>query len=173
MQEMLHNKRLKIIKGYLGDMADMDIGAGKRPKGILSVDINRDNKPNVIADIQYLPFRGGVMNSIVCSHVVEHVNDLPQAMSQINRVLSSEGKALFFIPNDDSKLWRIIRSLWTIYYEKFVCKDDSPRTHIYSLRHEEFKKFLVDFDVIRFKRINLGMELFYEAKVIDDLKGME
>jgi len=166
MQERLHKKRLKIIKCYLGDIADMDLGAGKRPKGILSVDLNRDNRPDVVADIQCLPFREGIINSVVCSHVVEHVSNLAQAMNQINRILSSEGKALFFIPNDDSRLWRIIKPLWTIYYEKFVCKTDSPRTHVHSLHNDGLNRFLVNFDVIQVKKINLGMEIFYVAKVI-------
>lgn len=63
----------------------------------LSIDI----RPNVamrIADICSLPFDSGSFDVIICNHVLEHVQDDTKALSEIYRVLSSNGIAVLQVP---------------------------------------------------------------------------
>jgi SAM-dependent methyltransferase len=52
----------------------------------------------VFADVQRLPFRTETFDLVICSHVLEHVPDDSQALGEIRRVLSPEGRALVLVP---------------------------------------------------------------------------
>lgn len=165
IQEYLHEKRMKVIKKYLNVTADLDIGAGKKPKAGISIDISRDSKPHMVADVRYLPIREESVNSIVCSHVIEHVNDLDMAMNEIKRILNKNGKVVFFLPDDGSRFWKLIRPLWTIYYEKAVSKADSPRTHAHTFNYDSFREFVESiFEPVEVGKMNLGMEIYAICK---------
>lgn len=46
----------------------------------------RDGKPLVICDIEQLPFRDGVFEFVMCSHVLEHVENPIMACRELQRV---------------------------------------------------------------------------------------
>lgn len=48
-------------------------------------------------DIEDLAFREASYDIVICSHVLEHVNDI-KALGQIRRILSPEGRAVFMVP---------------------------------------------------------------------------
>jgi ubiquinone/menaquinone biosynthesis C-methylase UbiE len=52
-------------------------------------------------DITQLPFGAGSFDLILCSHVLEHVPDDRQALSELRRVLRPDGLALLQHPIDD------------------------------------------------------------------------
>lgn len=63
----------------------------------LSIDI----RPNIamrVADIRSLPFAPGSFDAIICNHVLEHVQDDIKALSELLRVLSSNGIAVLQVP---------------------------------------------------------------------------
>ena len=49
-------------------------------------------------DIHDLVFRDGTFDFVICSHVLEHVDDDRAAMREIRRVLRPEGTALIMVP---------------------------------------------------------------------------
>lgn len=53
----------------------------------------------VAADCTELPFKKGSFANIVCSEVLEHIEDDRQAISEIARTLSSSGSAVFTFPH--------------------------------------------------------------------------
>ena len=53
----------------------------------------------VIADAQYLPFRGNVFNLVILSHVLEHVDDPLKVLAETYRVLRSSGITHIRVPN--------------------------------------------------------------------------
>ncbi len=55
---------------------------------------------DVQADITALPFPPGNFDAVLCSHVLEHVQDDRAAMSEIARVLRPGGWALVLVPLD-------------------------------------------------------------------------
>ena len=139
----------------------MDLGAGKKSKAKVSLDINREFRPDIVADVQYLPFRNAAVDSLVCSHVIEHTSDPVKTLREIRRILRRSGKAAFFLPDDESKLWRMIRPFWSRYYKKAVSKENSPETHLQSFDYEDFKRLLESvFEFVKVAKMNFGMEIY-------------
>jgi len=86
-------------------------------------------------------------------------------MNEIKRVMKSDGLAVFFLPDDESKLWRLIKPIWNVYYGLAVSKKSTPETHVHSFNYEKFE-FLVKefFEYAALGRMNLGMELYAICK---------
>jgi len=162
IHEYLHEKRLKIIKRHLNNgVPDLDLGAGKKHKAEISLDIDAVFKPDVVADVQFLPLRNNTVNSIVCSHLIEHLKDIDRSMREIKRVLKQDGIVFFFLPNDGSILWRLMQPLWTIYYEKAVSKESSPRTHTCTFDYKSFEQLVRKFfEPLEMGKINIGTEIY-------------
>ena len=55
---------------------------------------------DVAADITALPFEDGAFDAILCSHVLEHVEDDRAAMAELARVLRPGGWLLVLVPLD-------------------------------------------------------------------------
>ena len=165
-REYLHSRRLWIVKQYLGGkIADLDLGTGRSPKGKISLDIDGRFKPNIVADVNHLPIRSESVNSVVCSHVIEHVNNVNRVLVEINRILKKDGLVFFFLPNDGSTLWRAIKSFWTIYYEKLVSKKSSPETHVHSFDGKNFRECIERFfEPFSLGKMNMGMEIYAVCK---------
>jgi SAM-dependent methyltransferase len=72
-----------------------------RPQGYLSIDFDpgADGRlVDVAASLTDLPVRDASTSLLVCYHVLEHVPDDHKAMSEIGRVLASDGVALLQVP---------------------------------------------------------------------------
>ena len=54
----------------------------------------------VKADICHLPFASNSMDIILCNHVLEHIPDHLQALSELYRVLKPGGWGIFQVPQD-------------------------------------------------------------------------
>lgn len=48
-----------------------------------------------------LPFKNNFFNKIICSEVLEHVEDIDKTVSEISRVLAREGTFVISYPNED------------------------------------------------------------------------
>lgn len=55
---------------------------------------------DVKADVQSLPFDNDFFDVVICNHVLEHVNDLSRALSELLRVLKPNGFAILQVPFD-------------------------------------------------------------------------
>jgi SAM-dependent methyltransferase len=56
---------------------------------------------DVTADIVDLPFPAARWDTILCSHVLEHVTDDAGAMRELRRVLAPGGQAIIVVPRND------------------------------------------------------------------------
>jgi len=56
------------------------------------------NKVDLRIDITDTPFNDHSFDLILCSHVLEHVNNDRKALSELLRILKADGKALIIIP---------------------------------------------------------------------------
>lgn len=63
----------------------------------ISADIEGDNV-DIKVDIINTPFEKETFNLILCSHVLEHVNDDRKALKELLRILKPDGTALIIIP---------------------------------------------------------------------------
>lgn len=152
---------MRILQKHIDGLADLDIGAGKEHKGKLTLDILPRLRPEIVADILHLPVRTGAMQSIVCSHVVEHVATPDKALEEIKRILEDNGLAFFFLPNDGSLVWRLLEPIWTAYYSRFVIREASPHTHLASFDYESLETLVKrHFSLVEMGKLNVGAEIY-------------
>ena len=124
----------------------------------------RERFPNcnaVIADCQRrLPFPDGHFDRVLAVHVLEHLPDLPGALTEIRRVLRSEGMFSVVIPCEGGLLYRLARNVsarrmfekrfkqpydWLIQSEHINLPEeiDQELRHHFSIEHRSFFPFLV------------------------------
>jgi SAM-dependent methyltransferase len=65
--------------------------------GYTSADLN-DRNAMACVDLMRLPYPDRIFDIIFCSHVLEHVADDRKAISELHRVLTPTGWAIFMVP---------------------------------------------------------------------------
>jgi len=70
----------------------------KTPDSI-GVDITKTKGVDVLADVQYLPFKTSIADKIVCCQLLEHVDNLIMTMEEMHRVLKPKGRAIIEVPH--------------------------------------------------------------------------
>lgn len=94
----------------------LEIGCGHHPTASynFSLDVDRDNHPSVVADVNHIPFRDGVFQRVCLFEVLEHMSCPMLVLSEINRVMQSEGFLELSVPNiyhfEDTFLWILNKS---------------------------------------------------------------
>ncbi|UCH74102.1 MAG: class I SAM-dependent methyltransferase [Rhodospirillales bacterium] len=76
-----------------------DALAANRAIRYVSVDLF-DPTADRAADLAALPFPSGAFDTVICSHVLEHVADDRAAMAELHRVLARGGRAAIMVPLD-------------------------------------------------------------------------
>ncbi len=71
------------------------------------------------ADAQFLPFSNKCFDTIVCSEVIEHLENPEKALKEFNRVLRPRGKLILTTPNI-SFLWAFVEAIWTRIRRKML-----------------------------------------------------
>jgi len=84
---------------------NVDIGCDIFPRATITVDINREVKPTVVADIRFLPFQDKVFKQAICSHVLEHLDNPLRGIQEMKRI--SE-EIVGSIPNRLNPWWKIL-----------------------------------------------------------------
>lgn len=93
------------MKGYLSGRV-LDVGGARRrgrfrpPPGAawIVADIARSLHPDVVADVQCLPFRDGIFNAVKATEIFEHVPDPAAALAECRRVLATGGHLIATVP---------------------------------------------------------------------------
>ena len=68
----------------------------------VTADLNAD-RADVACDLKALPFGDGEFDVVLCSHVLEHVDDDRVAIAELHRVLAPGGTALVLVPVDEAR----------------------------------------------------------------------
>jgi len=119
----------KFLSRHASDKRVLDIGSGGSSYGRffpnrLSVDIDPERKPDMVADAHNLPFKDGEFELVLCTEVLEHVLDPKKVISEISRVLKPGGRVIlttrFMYPLHDTPhdYWR-----FTIYGMRELFKE--------------------------------------------------
>ena len=105
---VLHRKLTALIESH-GHGVCIDAGSGHSPyrarlgrhaERVFSVDIeDRAGKIDLIADLQQMGIRDGVIDTVLCSQVLEHVPRPWEAISEIDRILKTSGCAIISVPH--------------------------------------------------------------------------
>ena len=111
-----------------GKVLDSGGGDGKRyrhlfeTKEYISVDIDAQTSPDIVASCESLPFSNDTFDTILSSQMLEHVTDVDKCLSEIYRVLKPEGKFILTVPMtnelhaEPSDYWR-----FTSYGIELLC----------------------------------------------------
>ena len=94
-----------------GFLLDVGCGRGAYRKYLdceryIGLDINIQNCPSIVASAMVLPFRDNIFDSVLCTEVLEHLNEPERCLKEIYRVLKPEGVGLITIPMS-----------WNLHYE--------------------------------------------------------
>ena len=81
-------------------MLNLNIGSGKDKlsEEFIRLDIDLSCKPNVCARAEALPFKNGVFDKVVASHVLEHIPDIVSTLNEVYRVLKWNGDFIVEVP---------------------------------------------------------------------------
>jgi 2-polyprenyl-3-methyl-5-hydroxy-6-metoxy-1,4-benzoquinol methylase len=116
-----------IVFDFLGEVSSLcilDVGCGAGMytleivrKGSIAVALDvridfieflKESEPKlhvVLADAQYLPFRNGAFDKILCSEVLEHLEDDTKGIDEIARCSKQGGSTIFSAPCDAPCKW--------------------------------------------------------------------
>ncbi len=106
---------MRILSGYVGDGRVLNLGSGQTGSGWrpgthpVNVDlgmVERPSTPFIRADAQELPFRSDAFHGAVAKDVLEHVDDVHRAMSEIRRTLRPRARLVVTVPR------AISRAVW-------------------------------------------------------------
>jgi len=100
----------------------LDIGCGPNPEGTVNLDLFQGWSPHTIGtingrhipcfvqgDAQHLPFRDKAFNTVLITHVLEHLPDTDRALREIRRV---SHRAIIRVPNNP-QTWEHPEHLYT------------------------------------------------------------
>lgn len=98
----------EIFEEKLGELASAeavyDIGGGAQPaerakfRKFVLVDACAKYEPDIVADVQKLPFADASIEAIVCLEVLEHVENPFAAAAELHRVLKPGGRIVASVP---------------------------------------------------------------------------
>jgi len=107
----------KFLEKHATDKRVLDLGSGGSSyhrffPNRVSVDIDPERKPDIVADAHNLPFKDDEFEFVLCTEMLEHVQDPAKVISEIKRVLTKGGVVLlttrFIFPLHDAPhdYWR-------------------------------------------------------------------
>lgn len=119
LKNSLYNYRLRMkavrdVVRLKGDSPALEVGSGISPllagcPGVIQSDLSfnavemiKSSYPEcqaVVADITRLPFKSGEFQYVICSEVLEHVENDNIALSEMSRVLRKGGKLVLTFPH--------------------------------------------------------------------------
>lgn len=113
-----------------------------------------------VSDAHKIPFSAGSFDVVICTEVLEHVDDPKQAVDEIKRVLKKNGQAIIEL-DSGSILFSIVWFLWG-FSRGSVWKN----AHLHSFTIEKLEKMLrkTGFAIENKKRFNLGMAMVFSVR---------
>lgn len=86
------------IKGVHGKILNLGSGSQRIREDVINLDIYPYRNVDVVGNIYELPFSDNEIDAIVCDQVLEHLDNLPNALGEINRVLKMGGLVYIAVP---------------------------------------------------------------------------
>ncbi len=136
----------------------LDVGCGRKPfrkylrsERYYGMEYRTENGPDFCGDALDIPVGSGIVDSVICAEVLEHVKDPKGAIREISRVLKTDGTLYLTAP-----------MLWYHHYEPH----DYFRFTKYGLAH----MLKDDFEIIWISRYG-GLNYFIANRVSESIYG--
>ena len=81
----------------------LDVGCGNNKRGTIGIDITKTPIVDIVCDASDLPFADKTFDGCYAYALLEHVDNPPKVLTEIHRILKSEGWLKILVPTD-SKL---------------------------------------------------------------------
>ena len=166
-----------IAKRVRGTVCDLGCGDGEIVERLVSghlriaVDIARpylvrlaDPIMKIWSEIENVPLRDGTVDTVVCANVLEHVRDAERLASEIDRLVSSDGRILLSFPFE--------QDLGVYELEEYKAKYQKYKyVHLRSITDDLIARLFPDYEIVGKELITDGMELMefkpYPVKAIE------
>lgn len=127
-------------------------GIDVSPKAIALIQKRVPNGHFQVSDATTLPFKNNFFDAIFCLEVLEHIDNPQAVISEMRRVLKKGGYGVILVPSE-SKLFKIIWFLWTLYYPTW------SHAHVQSFDGFKLEKLINQFNlkIKKVKTFNLAM----------------
>lgn len=131
---------------------------------VAAIDYGKKVRPGInfrVGTADNLPFPDGAFDLVTCFDTFEHLPDPKKALSEMRRVLTQDGQAVFLVPTE-SLLFKIIWFLWGRLGPGKVWEE----THIQNFSGRRLDRLLKEasFVILAREKINWGMLLVIRAK---------
>lgn len=110
-----------------------------------------------VADAHKLPFKSNAFDLVVCTEVLEHVDDPRSVLFEIKRVLKNKGTAVIEL-DSGSLLFSIVWYLWRKSKGRIW---NESHAHSFNIRKLEKMILSCDFKIIKKEKFNLGMAMIF------------
>lgn len=142
-QKITRRSLEKFLSRHASDERVLDIGSGGSSYGRffpnrISVDIDPKRGPDIVGDAHDLPFKDGEFTFVLCTEVLEHVQDPKRAILEMRRVLSLGGTLVlttrFVYPLHDSPgdYWRFTKYGLQELFKEWDIVELVPETQTFS-----------------------------------------
>lgn len=113
-----------------------------------------------VADAHKLPYKAGTFDLVVCTEVLEHVEDPLHVVLEIKRVLKKNGQAVIEL-DSGSILFSMVWFLWGLSRGNVW-----HHAHLHSFTVKKLEKLLIKsgFAIENKRQFNLGMAMIFSAR---------
>lgn len=98
---------------------NLDVGCGQNKRASLGIDILKTPSVDIVCDAHYLPFINRIFKRCYLYSVLQHVEDPPQVLNEINRVLDN-GILELTVPTDSRTLSSIITHFLSFKFSELL-----------------------------------------------------
>jgi len=100
------HKHSKKYKEYLKSMMispSLNLGCGHFKICDVNVDMDKSYNPDIVHDLNQVPYNFGKFNTILLHHSLEHLEDPDKVLKEIHKILNHEGKMIIVVPSPLNK----------------------------------------------------------------------
>lgn len=178
LQRYWHRRRYSIINGFLESRKNiLDAGCGTNKiiqdlKNAVGLDINKerlkwleqfkDKRLLVHGSVTNLPFKNNSFDAVICSEVIEHLNERKKVFSELDRVLKKNGILIIGTPDYGRLAWNVIEFIYAKlapgayageHINHYTCKSLKEILEKKNFRIEEIKYILCSEMIIKARKL--------------------
>lgn len=143
MKKITRKNLNKFLEKHATKDRVLDLGSGASSYGEffpnrVTVDIDPERKPSILADAEKLPFKDNEFNFVLCTEMLEHVKDPNKVEKEIRRVTASGGTLIlstrFVFPLHDipGDYWRFSKYGLLELFKEWDITEIIPETRNFS-----------------------------------------